>query len=142
MKSLLIIFLLFTSSVQALEFDVCKDTVIDQTKEIAYGQHGIPYSGKIICFRDEEKTILKYKRYFVKGKPIGRHICFDEEGIANESVSYDNSGKKKHGYNYTAFSKKWNYTIKGVDCPADITAICWRERPCDDKLKDCSFKCE
>lgn len=56
-------------------FDPCKDVIIDQVTEMAFGEQGLPYTGKIVCYYDEDKTRLKSKRIFDKGIPIGSHIC-------------------------------------------------------------------
>jgi len=68
--SICILALISSTKVTAKNFDVCRDLIVDQVTEMAFGPHGIPYTGKVICYRDEEKTILKYERSFENGVPL------------------------------------------------------------------------
>ena len=110
-KHLLLLLFAFTKPVLGVGFDICKDTVIDDINEKAYGAHGVLYSGEIICFRDKEKITLKYKRYFENGKPIGRHICYDKKGIPYSSIQYDHTSIRKTSVNKKAFLSNSNFKL-------------------------------
>ena len=126
----------------AKEYDICEDVVIDDVTENAFGQHGILYTGEIICYRDIEKTILKTKRTYDNGKPIGRHICYDDQGVENYSVSYDHTKIKKHGYNTYSTCKKYGNTYGIVHCKSDMTNPTWSDRPCKENSEKCIFRCK
>ncbi|MFK5894608.1 MAG: hypothetical protein QM504_15410 [Pseudomonadota bacterium] len=44
-------------SVYGKGFDTCNDMIIDQVTEMAFGQHGILYTGEVTCYRDKENKI-------------------------------------------------------------------------------------
>lgn len=127
------------SHINASEYDICTDLIIDQTHEIAYGPHGIPYTGKITCYRDKDKNMMKYERAFENGKPIGLHICYTREGKKRSFINYNNTKKTRGFYlnAYNASRNRWpEYTICGGE-PEE----CRYERPCMEHDKDCKFSC-
>ena len=142
MKALTIILLSLSMHLHAKEYDICKDAVIDDVTEQAFGQHGILYTGEIICYRDNEKTILKSKRTYVNGKPIGRHICYDDQGFEDDSVSYNNTSIKKHGYNTYFLCKKYGNSYGMNHCESDMVNPSWRDRPCNENSEKCIFRCK
>jgi len=135
----LTILLLFSYSAlsHATEYDICKGAVIDDVTEQAFGQHGILYTGEIVCYRDAEKTILKYKRTYDHGKPIGRHICYKDNGVPHYSISYDHTSVKKYSLNYALFKTYRD----NMDCTYGIDGACWKDRPCTAKYARCTFHC-
>lgn len=121
----------------AEEFDICKDIVIDQVTEMAFGEQGVPYTGKVTCYRDVEKTILKYTRAFDNGKPIGRHICYSNNGKPTSSISFDNSNTRKRGMELSG----WNGKFGARKCAEDNIGACWTDRVCESH-HDCTFQCK
>ena len=130
------------SSVAASQFNVCKDLVIDQVTERAFGQQGAPYTGEVLCYRDEDNTIPKSRRAFDDGRPIGRHICYDKKGIPHYSVSYDQSLTKKYSYNYANSSRLFGARTGNRICQPSESEPCWRDRSCKGNEKECVFSCK
>lgn len=133
-------------SVYDKEFDTCSDMIIDQVTEMAFGQHGIPYTGEVTCYRDKEKQILKSKQFYTDGVPVGRHICYTDDGVPLDSISYDNTSRKESGYNATYYREKYGGDIGfglGFDeCVSADLSVCWRDRKCTEGADNCMFRCE
>jgi len=144
MERLLIItiLILFTTLSHAEEFDVCKDMVIDNVTEMAFGQHGILYTGEVTCYRDNDKNILKSKRAFKNGKPIGRHICYDDHGVPYNSVSYNHTTIKKHGSNRTRSCNLHRKKAALGYCEQYNPGPVWDDEPCKVNSEKCIFSCK
>lgn len=133
--------LLFTSHYcNATEFDVCKDVVIDQVTGYAFGQHGIYYSGEVTCYRDKEKAILKSQRFYENGKPLGRHICYNKEGLAEFSISYNHTSTIKHSFNYALRNSNKGIFGESVKCDESPDGACWNDSVCKENDKWCVFR--
>ena len=145
MIRILTIMLLLSSSswLQAVEFDLCNDTVIDAETEDAYGPHGIPYTGEILCYRDKDKKILKSKRAFDNGKPIGKHICFNKDGAKSTYMSYNKTKIRAKGiYTGKRTSNEASWFHPKVECTGGISEECWTVgRECKQGDKYCVFSC-
>lgn len=142
MKILLtIILLLFTSYSFANEFDNCNGVTIDDVTEKAYGEHGNLYTGEAVCYWDKEQTILKYKRVYQDGNPVGRHICYERNGIANFSIIYNLSKLKRYSYNYSEEHLKSITISTKIDCESDKEGSCWKDRDCGSNNPECIFTC-
>ena len=133
--------LVFSSSAHANEFDICEGITIDDVTEKAYGQHGTLYTGEAICYWDKEKTILKYKRTYQNGKPVGRHICYEKDGIAKYSISYNFSKHKSYSFNYSDAHLKSIISPVKIDCATDKEGSCWKDRACGTNNPNCIFTC-
>ena len=136
------VILIHSSWLQAVEFDLCNDTVIDAVTEEAFGPHGIPYSGEIICYRDKEKTVLKSKRAFDKGNPIGQHICYSRTGEKGAYMDYNYTDIRTKGF-YTTLKPKINKSFyPAIKCNSEVPETCWTEgRKCKKGDKWCLFQC-
>ena len=135
--------LFITSPVFASEFDVCNDTIIDQVTEMAFGQHGIIYSGEVACYRDKDKKILKFKRFFDKGKPIGRHICYNSKGEKQSFMSYNKTSIKTHGFYIDKTTSNKSPFLPEIICNSGNNETCWAEwRKCKEGDKYCTFYCK
>jgi len=123
-------------------FNVCKDIVIDQVTGQAFGQHGVLYSGEVVCFRDKDEKILKYKRFYENGNPIGRHICYKKDGTPSYSISYDHTKVKKFSYNYAPTNAMENNFGGPVKCETSIDGACWKDDKCGNSNDTrCIFRC-
>jgi len=136
-----ILLLTYISSTLANEFDICEGITIDDVTEKAYGQHGILFTGEAVCYWDEEKTILKYKRSYQNGNPVGRHICYEQDGIAKYSISYNLSKLKSYSFNYSDEHFKNIISSIKTDCITDKEGSCWQDRACGFNNPECIFTC-
>ena len=138
----IVILITFASFIQADKFDACSDVIIDDVTEMAFGQHGIIYTGEVICYRDSDKQILKSKRTFENGKPIGRHICYDEYGTPDDSISYNHTKIKKHGKNQTRLCNLHRKKAALGYCEQFNPGPSWDDEPCEDNNDECIFICK
>lgn len=143
LKFLILILLFLTATqLQSAEYDICEGVVIDDVTGMAYGQHGMPYTDEIACYWDKEKSLLKSKRAYESGRPIGRHICYEQNGVPAYSISYDHTKTKKRSSNYTTINAEMNRRLGPYPCVEGIDGACWNDKPCKPDDNRCKFKCK
>ncbi len=143
MKKILTIIILFSyfTCLHANEYDICKGIIIDDVTEKAYGQHGLLYTGEAICYWDPEKTILKSKRTYDNGIPVGRHVCYEKDGVPDYSISYNHTKIRNYSFNYSdARLKKFVSGVK-IDCIQGEDGACWSGWACKPNDAQCTFTC-
>ncbi|MFK5894607.1 MAG: hypothetical protein QM504_15405 [Pseudomonadota bacterium] len=76
--------------------------------------------------------------------PVGRHICYTDDGVALDSISYDKTNRKETGYNVAYYRAKYGGDISFSldECVPVDPSVCWRDRKCSEGADNCMFRCE
>ena len=119
----------------AVEFDPCYDVIIDQVTDMAYGEQGAPYTGEVVCFYNDAKTLPKIRRTFEDGLPVGRHICYPDINhyswqTYSKSISYNQGIKISEGF---------AEDVGG--CNDREEDECWHDRSCKEPNVSCRLSC-
>ena len=79
------------------DFRNCEDVLVDDVTDMAFGDQGQPFTGKVRCFYDTKMKFIKSERVFDEGTPVGSHHCFFWNGIIKYTIIYKNGKRYKLG---------------------------------------------
>lgn len=93
------------------DFRNCEDVLVDDVIEMAFGDQGQPFTGKVRCYYDAGKRFVKSERVFDEGIAIGSHHCFYRDGPLKYTLMYKNGKRHKLGSEF--FTRRFSTTNEG-----------------------------
>ena len=99
------IFILLSSCGKTVDYDDEIEYITDRTRISGVMSYkGIPYTGEIVKYVDDEKTQLEWKKTYKEGKLDGQYEVYNKNGQLEENVTYkDGEEDEKVKYTYYGY---------------------------------------